>query len=152
MSPIMKSWPLVTALLVLLFGLLASAAPDNTGLVRVSSPANNQLGKLALRAPKGGKKGGGGKGGGGDDDDDEDGSGGDESWNNCSPGASSCSECFGPEYISCGTGSRICYNPSEENRSEICSRTPPSGLSLSGASHLNGPLALGALGLAVAML
>ncbi|KAK2790214.1 hypothetical protein FQN52_005709 [Onygenales sp. PD_12] len=152
MSPIMKSWPLVTALLVLLFGVLASAAPDNTGLVRVSSPANSQLGKLALRAPKGGKGGGGGKSGGGDDDDDdEDGGDGDESWNNCSSG-NSCSACFGPEYISCGTGSRICYNPSEESRSEICSRTPPSGLSHSGASHLNGPLALGALGLVVAML
>ncbi|PGH18861.1 hypothetical protein AJ79_00274 [Helicocarpus griseus UAMH5409] len=170
MAPItMKSWPLLTTLLVLLFGLLASATQaDANSLVKSAATLERHAERLAVRAPKGGKGGGGGGSGGGDDDDDDDDDKKPINWQDCRSG-STCAECFGKEYVNCLSPANVCYNPATQSRSDVC-REPPkdaikqgsndpkkattNGPGANGASQLTvmGPVTLGALGLAVAML
>ncbi|PGH29502.1 hypothetical protein GX50_07747 [[Emmonsia] crescens] len=148
MSPItMKSWPLVTTLLILLFGLVASATQNNAGDLVAITAVERRAEGLEVRAPKGGKGGGGG-GGDDDDDDDEDGSPTNQDFQTCPNGGTTCTECFGAGYVSCVTPSNICYNPSTQTRSQIC--TTQGGVS--GSTQLAGSLGLGALGLAIALL
>ncbi|OAX81021.1 hypothetical protein ACJ72_04639 [Emergomyces africanus] len=152
MSPItMKSWPLVTTLLILLFGLVASATPNNPADLIAITAIERRAESIEVRAPKGGKGGKGGISGcddDEDDEDDEDGSPGNQDFQRCPNGGTTCSDCFGSGYISCITPSNVCYNPSTQTRSQVC--TAQAGGS--GATKLAGSLGLGALGLAVAFL
>ncbi|OJD23353.1 hypothetical protein ACJ73_05290 [Blastomyces percursus] len=144
----LKRLPLVTTLLILLFGLVVSAIPNNpSDLIAITSIERRAQG-LEVRAPKRGGGGGGSSGGDDDDDDDDD----DDAPNNqdfqtCPNGGTTCSECFGTGYVSCITPSNICYNPSTQTRSKVCVAQGNSG-----ATQLAGSLGLGALGLAVAFL
>ncbi|EER40473.1 conserved hypothetical protein [Histoplasma capsulatum H143] len=154
MSPVtMKAWPLVATLLVLQFGLVASATQNNAGDLIAIISVERRAGGLEIRTPKGGKGGGGGTSGGGDDggddDDDDDGDDGpsNQDFQTCPNGGTTCNECFGSGYISCITPSNVCYNPSTQTRSKVCVAQGNSG-----STQLAGSLGLSALGLAIALL
>ncbi|EEH37655.1 hypothetical protein PAAG_08073 [Paracoccidioides lutzii Pb01] len=139
MSPTMKSWPVLTSLLILLLGLMASATLQNNEPLQAFTTPELRAERLAVRDPKGGKGGGGGS---------SSHSSSDNGLTSCPNGGTTCSECFGTGYISCISPRNVCYNPSTQTRSQVCVSS-----STSDASQLvAGPLALGAFGLAIAML
>ncbi|PGH06008.1 hypothetical protein GX51_02599 [Blastomyces parvus] len=142
-----KSWPLLTTLLILLFGLVASATSNSpSDLIAITAVERRAQG-LEVRAPKRGGGGGGGSGGDDDDDDDDEDGAPSQDFQTCPNGGTTCSECFGTGYISCVTPANVCYNPAVQTRSKVCVSQGDSG-----ATQLAGSLGLGVLGLAVALL